>query len=90
MVGEEAMSSDSEGEGKNDDEGKMRMEPDDEGVLRLEGGSTDDDLDSVNGLLHWQMEYYEVFPSCNILSIEEGKEGHEFPKEYSELKKGET
>ena len=51
MVGEEAVSSDSEGEGENDDEGKKRMEPDDEGVLRL-GGSTDDDLDSVNGLLH--------------------------------------
>ena len=48
---EEAASSNLEGEGENDDEGKKRMEPDDEGVLRL-GGSTDDDLDSVNGLLH--------------------------------------
>ena len=50
-VGEEATSSDSEGECENDDEGKKRMEPDEEGVLRL-GGSTDDDLDSKNGLLH--------------------------------------
>ena len=80
MVGEEVASSDSEGEGENDDEGKRRMEPDDEGVLRLEGGSTDDDLDSVNGLLHWQMEDYEVFPSCNILSIEEGKKTMSFQR----------
>ena len=51
MVGEEAVSSDSEGEGESDDKGKKRMELDEEGVLRL-GGSTDDDLDSVNVLLH--------------------------------------
>lgn len=50
MVGEEA-SSDSEGKGE--DEGKKRMELDEEGILRLEGGSTNDDLDSENGLLHW-------------------------------------
>ena len=48
MVGEEARSSDSEGE----DEGKKQLEPDEEGVLWLEGGSKDDDLDSVNGLFH--------------------------------------
>ena len=47
MVGEEALTSDSEIE---DDE-KQRMEPNDGRVLRLEGGS-DDDLDSLNGLLH--------------------------------------
>ena len=52
MVGEEATSSDSEGEGESDDEGKRRMEPDDEGVLRLKEGLNDDDLDSVNGLFH--------------------------------------
>ena len=51
MVGEELVSSDSEGKGENDDEGKKRMELDEEGVLRL-GRLTDDDLDSVNGLLH--------------------------------------
>ena len=45
-----------EGESENDEKGKSRMEPDDEGVLRLEGGFIDDDLDSINGLLHWQME----------------------------------
>ena len=72
MVGEEAASSDSEGEGGEDDEGKKRMEPDEEGVLRLEGGSNDDDLDSVNGLLHWQIEDYELFPSCHMLGVEEG------------------
>lgn len=60
MVGEEAASSNSESEGEDDNEGKKRMEPD-EGVLRL-GGSNDDDLDSVNGLLHWQMEDYKLFP----------------------------
>ena len=48
MVGEEAASSDSKGEGEGDDEGKKRMEPDEEGVLRLEGGSNDDD-----GLDEW-------------------------------------
>ena len=48
MVGEEALSSDS----KTKDDEKQRMEPDD-GVLRLEGGATDDDLDSVNRLFHW-------------------------------------
>ncbi|MFA1068230.1 hypothetical protein ACDI57_27800, partial [Klebsiella pneumoniae] len=49
MVGEEAVSFDSEEE----DEGKQRLEPNEEGVLRLEGGSTNNDLDSVNGLFHW-------------------------------------
>ena len=48
------------------------MELDQEGVLQLEGGSTDDDLDSVSGLFHWQMEDYELFQSCNVLTIEEG------------------
>ena len=50
MVGGEAASSNSEGEGA--DEGRHRMEPDNKGVLRL-GGSSDDDLDSVNRLFHW-------------------------------------
>ena len=58
MVGEEALSSDSKGE---EDEGRQCLEPDQEGVLRLEGGSIDDDLDSVSGLFHWQMEDYELF-----------------------------
>ena len=48
MVGEEALSSDSEEE----DEGRQCIEPDQEGVLQLEGGSTNEDLDSVNGLFH--------------------------------------
>lgn len=65
------------------------MEPD-EGVLRLEGRLTNDDLDSVNRLLHWKMEDYELFPSYNMLGVEEEKEGNEFPKEYSEIKKGEV
>ena len=49
MVGEEALSLISEEE---EDEGRQRIEPDQEGVLWLDGGSTDDDLDSVNGLFH--------------------------------------
>ena len=57
MVGEVA-SSDSKGEDKGGDEGKKRMEHDEEGVLRLEGGLNDDDLDLMNDLLHWQMEDY--------------------------------
>ena len=52
MVGEEAALLDSEGEGGGDDEGKKRMKLDEEGVLRLEGGSNEDDLDSLNGLFH--------------------------------------
>jgi hypothetical protein len=68
------------------------MEPDDEGVLRLEGGTSDDDLDLVNGLFHWQMEDYKLFPSCNMLGVEEGNNGEEnkFSKEYREVKEGEA
>ena len=89
MVGEEATSSDSEGGGESDDEGKKRLEPD-EGVLRLEGGSNDDDLDSVNGLFHWQIEDYELFPSCNMLRVDEGEkeERNECLKEYREAEEG--
>lgn len=89
MVGEEATSSNSDGEG--DDEGREQMEPDEEGVLRLEGGSSDDNLDSVNGLFHWQIEDYELFPSCNMLGVEEGnnREETKFLKEYQEVQ-GET
>ena len=89
MVGEEAVSSDSEGEGGEDDEGKKRMELDKEGVLRL-GGSSEDDLDSLNGLFHWQMKDYKLFPSCNMLRVDEDKkeEGNECPKEYREVEKG--
>lgn len=88
MVGEEAASSDSEGEGAEEEKGQI--EPDGEGVLRLEGGSSDDDLDSVNGLFHWQMEDYELFPSCNILGVDEGEkeEGNECPKDYREVEEG--
>ena len=90
MVGEEAASSDSEGESENDDEGKKRMEPDKEGVLRLEGGSSEDDLDSLNELFHLQMEDYELFPSCNMFRVDEGKkeEGNECLKEYREAEEG--
>ena len=56
----------------------------------MEGGSTDDDLDSVNGLFHWQIEDYELFPSCNMLRVDKGKkeEGNECPKEQKEAKEG--
>ena len=87
MVEEEALSLDSEEE---EDEGKQRMEPDQEGVLRLDGGSIDDDLDSVNGLFHWQMEDYELFHSCNVLTIEEGLAPNKYPKEFTEVKEGEA
>ena len=49
MVEEEAPSSDFEEE---EDERNQNMEPDQEGILRLEGGLIDDDLDSVNSLYH--------------------------------------
>ena len=90
MVGEEAASSNSKSEGESDDEGKRRMELDEEGILRLEGGSNDDDLDSVNGLFHWQIEDYELFPSCNMLRVDEGEktEENECPKEYREAEEG--
>ena len=63
------------------------MEPD--GVLRL-GGLNDDDLDSVNNLLHWQMDDYELFLSCNMVRVNEGNkgEGNECSKEYRKEKEG--
>lgn len=65
------------------------MEPDDEGVLELEGCS-EDEVGSLNGLFHWQMEDYEVFhPACHMLQIEEvPKEKDMFPPEYREYKEG--
>lgn len=54
----------------------------------MEGGSKDDDLDSVNRLFHWQMEDYELFQSCNILTIEEERNRDGFPKEFREIKEG--
>ena len=85
MVGEEAASLNSEGEGKSDNEGKKRMEPDEEWVLRLEGGLNEDNLDSVNGLFYWQMEDYELFPSCNMLRVDEKGEENECLKAYREV-----
>lgn len=69
---------------------RKRMELDEEGVLRLEGGSNDDDLDLLNDLLHWQMEDYELFTSCNMLRVDEGNKGeeNECSKEYWEAKDG--
>ena len=54
--------------------------------MRLEVGSNEDNLDSLNGLFHWQMKDYELFPSCNMLRVDKGKkkEGNECPKEYRE------
>lgn len=31
------------------------------------------------------MEDYELFRSCNMLGVEDGKEENEFPKEYREV-----
>ena len=41
-------------------EGKLRMKLNDEGILELEGCS-EDDMDSLNKLFHWQMEDYKLF-----------------------------
>ena len=71
MVGEDVASSDSEGKGE--DKERKRMEPDEEGILKLDGESNNDNLDSLNGLLHWQMEDNELFPSCHMLGVEEKK-----------------
>lgn len=40
----------------------------------------------MNGLYHWQIEDYELFPSCNILRVDEGEkiEENECRKEYKE------
>ena len=92
MVGEDMASSDFEGK-EGDDKGKKKMKPKDEGILKLEWGFDDDDLDSLNGLLHWQMEDYELFPSCHMLGVEEGNkedEKDEFLTEYREFKEGEA
>ena len=69
------------------------MEPNEEGTLKLEEGSDDDDLDSVNGLFHWKMEDYELFSSCHMLGVDEGSMGdekNEFSTEYREVKEGEA
>ena len=66
------------------------MELDQEGVLRLEGGSMNDDVELVNGLFHWQMEDYELFQSYNILTIEEGHSNDGFPREFTEVKEVEA
>ena len=50
----------------------------------------DDDLDSVNGLYHWQIEDYELFQSCNVLTIEEGHSVDEFPRKFTEMKEGDA
>lgn len=43
------------------------MEPNEEGVLELEDYS-EDEMSSLNGLFHWQMEDCKVFSSmCNFL-----------------------
>ena len=69
MVEEDvASSSDSKGE-EEDDEGKKRMELDKRGILKL--GGPNDNLDSLNGLFHWKMEDYELFPSCHMLGVED-------------------
>ena len=36
------------------------------------------------------MEDYELFHSCNVLSMEEGSRGNEFSKEFIEVKEGEA
>lgn len=55
VVSEELASSsksESEGEPSRIDEGKQKMEPDDEGVLELEG-CFEDEVGSLNRLFHW-------------------------------------
>ena len=52
----------------------------------MEGGSSDNDLDLVNGLFHWQMENYELFLSSHMLRVEEGSQGEE--KKYREVRVG--
>lgn len=54
------------------------------------GRGRNDDLDSMNGLLHWQMEDYELFQSCNLLTIEEGHSDDGFPREFMEVKEGDA
>ena len=56
----------------------------------MEGGSTDDDLDSLNGLFHWQMEDYELFQSYNVLTVEEGHKNDGFPREFTKVKEGDA
>lgn len=81
MVSEDLASS-SESEGEEEEEARQRMEPNKQGILEIETHS-DDDLESLNGLFHWQMEDYEVF-SCNMLQVDEGNEKQTFPLEYTE------
>lgn len=65
-------------------EGRDNMEPNNEGVFELDGCS-EDDICSLNGLFHWQMEDYEL-SQCNMLQIEEPEENRFLPvyREYTE------
>ena len=62
------------------------MDPNNEGILELEECSGDDTC-SMNGLFHWQMEYYELFHSY-MLSIKEPEGEELFPPEFVEYKEG--
>ena len=65
-----------------------RMEPDEEGVLRL-GEYLEDDTDSLRSLFHWQMGDYEVLQAdCNMLQIQESEDS--YPEGYTEYKEGVT
>lgn len=66
------------------------MDPDAEGILKLGGCYSKDDIDSLNRLFHWQQEDYEMFsPSCNVLSVDE-EEPDKYPPKYREYKAGEA
>lgn len=95
VVSEELASSDSDSDDSHNwkwgsQNGRKRMEPDDEGVLELEGYS-EDETSSIIGLFHWQMEDYEVFhPDCHMLQIceigesSDSTENATFSPEYEE------
>lgn len=69
------------------DEGRARMDLTDEGILELEECSGDD-TSSMNRLLHWQMDGYELFHSY-MLGIEEPEgEKEAFPLEFVKYKDG--
>lgn len=90
MVSEEMASESKFGkESRGRDEGQEQMEPNDKGVLELER-CLEDDLDSLNGLCHWQMEDYKLFQSYNMLGVEGMDAEEDFPPEFREYKEGEA
>lgn len=71
------------------DKGKYGRESDKEGVLGIQGCS-EDVIDSLNGLFHWQMEDYELPYGCNMLQVDKEPDENECLPTYGEYTEGDA